>query len=129
MDNTSSFLLNGAAQANLASCAYTTMTTSQALPLTATNGSAANIDSLGTITPRSSAATSTVKPIQTVTGPDGVSYPVYTYIVLVQRTYTVLGVSTPGEWTKQVTIVVYDPRIATHVLAREVSTFDWTVSQ
>jgi len=42
MDNTSSFLLNGAAQANLASCAYTTMTTSQALPLTATNGSAAN---------------------------------------------------------------------------------------
>jgi type II secretory pathway pseudopilin PulG len=121
MDSATTFQFNGATQTNLASCAYKTMTTSQTLPLTATNGSSANIDSLGTITPMSTAATSTVKPIQTITGPDGVGYTVYTYIVLVQ--------STGGEWAKQVTIVVYDPRDTTHTLARETSIFDWTVSQ
>jgi type II secretory pathway pseudopilin PulG len=121
MDSASSFQFNGTTQTNLASCAYKTMTTAQALPLTSTNGSAANIDSLGTITPMSTAATSTVKPVQTISGPDGIKYPVYTYIVLVQPT--------GGEWTKKVTIVVYDPRDSTLVLARQVSTFDWTASQ
>jgi len=121
MDNASTFQFNGATQVNLASCAYKTMTTSQTLPLTSTNGSSANIDSLGTITPMSTSAVSTVKPVQTITGADGVGYPVYTYIVLIQ--------STGGEWAKQVTIVVYDPRDTTRKLARETSVFDWTVSQ
>jgi type II secretory pathway pseudopilin PulG len=121
MDNASTFQFNGATQVNLASCAYKTMSTSQTLPLTSTNGSSANIDSLGTITPMSTSAVSTVKPVQTITGADGVGYPVYTYIVLIQ--------STGGEWAKQVTIVVYDPRDTTRKLARETSVFDWTVSQ
>lgn len=108
-------------QANLASCAYKTMTTSQTLPLTSTNGSAANIDSLGTITPMSTSGTSTVKPVQSIVGPNGVSYTVYTYIVLIKPT--------GGEWAKQVTITVYDPRDSTKVIARETSVFDPTVSQ
>ena len=32
--------------------------------------------------------------------------------------------TTAGEWTKQVTVVVFDPRNAARVLAHEVSTFD-----
>jgi type II secretory pathway pseudopilin PulG len=119
MDGTDS---NGTfTQANLGSCAYKTMTTSQTLPLTSTNGSTANIDSLGTITPMSSSTSSTVKPVQSIVGPNGVSYTVYTYIVLVKPT--------GGEWTKQVTITVYDPRISTKVIARETSVFDPTVAQ
>jgi type II secretory pathway pseudopilin PulG len=108
-------------QGNLASCAYKTMTTGQTLPLTSTNGSTANIDSLGTITPMSNSTSSTVKPVQSIVGPNGVSFTVYTYIVLVKPS--------GGEWTKQVTITVYDPRVSTKIIARETSVFDPTVSQ
>jgi type II secretory pathway pseudopilin PulG len=119
MDGTDS---NGTfTQANLNTCAYKTMTTTQALPLTSTNGSTANIDSLGTITPMSTSTTSTVKPVQTIVGPNGSSYTVYTYIVLIKPS--------GGEWAKQVTIVVYDPRDSTHPIARETTVFDPTVSQ
>lgn len=106
---------NGAAplnQTNLASCAYVSQSTRQTLPLTSTQGSSANIDGLGMVTPPSSA----VKPVQTIAGPDGTLYTVDTYMVLVQPS--------SGEWTKQVTVVVYDPHNAARVLAREVSTFD-----
>ena len=68
------------------------------------------------VTPPSSA----VKPVQVIAGPDGTSYTVDTYIVLVQPT--------AGEWTKQVTVAVYDPHNSSRVLAREVSTFDPTVA-
>jgi type II secretory pathway pseudopilin PulG len=109
-------------QANLLSCAYKTMsTTVSPWPLTSTTGSAANIDSLGSITPMSNATTSTVKPVQSIVGPNGVSYTVYTYIVLIKPT--------GGEWAKQVTIVVYDPRLSTHALARETTVFDPSVAQ
>jgi len=99
-------------QGNLGSCAYTSQTSKLTLPLTSTQGSSANIDGLGMITPPSSA----VKPVQTIIGPGGIKYTVDTYMVLVQPT--------AGEWTKQVTVVVFDPRDATHVLAKEISTFD-----
>ncbi len=105
---------NAFGQDSLASCAYISQSTRQTLPLTSTQGSSANIDGLGMVTPPSSA----VKPVQTIAGPDGTSYTVDTYIVLVQPT--------AGEWTKQVTVVVYDPQNASRVLAREVSTFDPT---
>jgi type II secretory pathway pseudopilin PulG len=114
-------------QMDLNSCAYKTMTTSQPLPLTSINGSAANINSLGTITPMSNATSSTVKPVQPIAGPNGVSYTVDTYIVLVQPPIVVLP-TLRGEWAKQVTITVLDPRDATHVLARETSVFDPTAS-
>lgn len=97
-------------QTNLASCAYTSGTSTQALPLTSTQ----NVDTLGMVTPPPSA----VKPEQTVTGPDGQRYTVDTYIVLVQPS--------GGEWTKQVTVVVRDPIDSSKVLAREVSVFDPT---
>jgi type II secretory pathway pseudopilin PulG len=57
---------------------------------------------------------------QSVTGPDGQSYTVYTYIIMV---------SVPnGGYVKQVTIYVYDPQNSTHVLATEQSLFDPNVS-
>jgi type II secretory pathway pseudopilin PulG len=107
---------NAFGQDNLTSCAYLSQTTTQTMPLTSTQGSSANIDGLGMVTPPSSA----VKPVQVIAGPDGTSYTVDTYIVLVQPT--------AGEWTKQVTVAVYDPHNSTRVLAREVSTFDPTVA-
>jgi type II secretory pathway pseudopilin PulG len=117
-------------QDNLASCAYISQSTKQTVPLTSSQGSSANIDGLGMVTPPSSA----VKPVQTIAGPDGTSYTVDTYIVLVQPCTPTppTGQSCPdadkGEWAKQVTVVVYDPHNSTRVLAREVSTFDPTVA-
>jgi hypothetical protein len=112
---------NAFGQDNLDTCAYISQATAQTLPLTSTQGSSANIDGLGMVTPPSSA----VKPVQTIAGPDGTSYTVNTYIVLVQPA---AASATPGEWTKQVTVVVYDPHNASRVLAREVSTFDPTLA-
>lgn len=107
---------NAFGQDSLTSCAYISQSAQQTLPLTSTEGSPANIDSLGMVTPPSTA----VKPVQTIAGPDGTSYTVDTYIVLVQPT--------AGEWTKQVTVVVYDPHNSSRVLAREVSIFDPTLA-
>jgi len=116
-------------QPNLASCAYTGQSTADSsMPLmTSTEGSAANLGSRNYVTPvvnsTNCGATTTVgcpvKPVQTVLGPDNQLYTVYTYIVLVQPT--------SGEWTKQVTITVRDPKDVTRVLARESSVFDPTV--
>lgn len=96
-------------QSSLRSCAYTSGGT-LALPLT----SSQNVDTIGLVTPPPAA----VKPVQSVAGPDGTLYTVYTYVVLVQPT--------GGEWTKQVTVVVYDPHTPTKQLARETSVFDPT---
>ena len=57
-----------------------------------------------------------VEPIQTILGPDGQKYTVYTYIILVQPS--------SGEYTKQVTVVVRDPRNTAKILARESAVFD-----
>ena len=109
-------IANNFGQTDLASCAYLSAAAKQTLPLTSTQGSAANIDGLGMVTPPSTA----VKPVQTIAGPDGTSYTVDTYIVLVQPA--------SGEWTKQVTVVVYDPHNASRILAKETTIFDSTVS-
>ncbi|HEV7133356.1 MAG TPA: type II secretion system protein [Gaiellaceae bacterium] len=116
---------NFLSQINLASCAWKAQGAANqlTLPLTATQGAnnaTTGIDSLGLVTPYSSATISAVKPVQTIIGPNGLNYTVYTYIVLVQPT--------SGEYAKQVTVVVYDPRNSTHVLARETSVFDPTTS-
>jgi type II secretory pathway pseudopilin PulG len=60
--------------------------------------------------------------VQTVPGPDGKNYLVFTYIVLVQPsghnpTWT-------DTWVKQVTISVFDWRQTTKLIARETSIFD-----
>jgi type II secretory pathway pseudopilin PulG len=110
------------AQPNLLSCAWTgqaTAFTISSTGLTSTQGAnnaTTGIDSLGFITPPTSTSISTVKPVQTIAGPDGIKYTVYTYIILVQPS--------SAEWAKQVTVVVYDPRITTKVLARETAVFD-----
>jgi type II secretory pathway pseudopilin PulG len=56
------------------------------------------------------------KAVQRVTGPDGQSYTVFTYAVIVQ--------ATGGRYEKQVTVTVLDPRQPTRIIARESSTFD-----
>jgi type II secretory pathway pseudopilin PulG len=62
------------------------------------------------------------KAVQTIAGPDGVQYPVYTYIILTQPSS---GAAYSGSWVKQVTIVVRDPRNTARILARQTSLFDW----
>jgi Tfp pilus assembly protein PilV len=62
------------------------------------------------------------KAVQYVTGPDGQTYPVFVYIVLVQPS------ATSTAWVKQVTVVVRDPRNTTRVLARQTSLFDPSVA-
>jgi type II secretory pathway pseudopilin PulG len=61
------------------------------------------------------------KAVQMVVGPDGQSYPVFIYIIMVQPTGT-------SGWVKQVTVVVHDPRNSTLVLARQSSLFDPNVA-
>jgi type II secretory pathway pseudopilin PulG len=58
--------------------------------------------------------------IQTVAGPDGATYPVWTYIILTQPT----GSGYTGTYVKQVTVVVRDPRNSAKILARQTSLFD-----
>ena len=57
------------------------------------------------------------KAVQMVVGPDGQSYPVFTYIIMVQPNGS-------SGYVKQVTVVVHDPRNSTLILARQSSLFD-----
>ena len=61
------------------------------------------------------------KAVQMVVGPDGQSYPVFTYIIMVKPN----GAS---GYVKQVTVVVRDPRNSTLILARQSSLFDPNVA-
>jgi len=61
------------------------------------------------------------KAVQMVVGPDGQSYPVFTYIIMVKPSGT-------SGYVKQVTVVVRDPRNSTLILARQSSLFDPNVA-
>lgn len=61
------------------------------------------------------------KAVQMVVGPDGQSYPVFSYIIMVKPN----GAS---GYVKQVTVVVHDPRNSTLILARQSSLFDPNVA-
>jgi type II secretory pathway pseudopilin PulG len=61
------------------------------------------------------------KAVQMVVGPDGQSYPVFTYIFMVKPNGT-------SGYVKQVTVVVRDPRNSTLILARQSSLFDPNVA-
>jgi type II secretory pathway pseudopilin PulG len=60
------------------------------------------------------------KAVQSVTGPDGQGYTVFSYVVAVPVS--------SGGYVKKVTIYVYDPRNSTRVLAIEQSLFDPNVA-
>jgi type II secretory pathway pseudopilin PulG len=62
------------------------------------------------------------KAVQAVTGPDGQSYPVFVYIIMVQPN------ASSTAYVKQVTVVVRDPKNSAKVLARESSLFDPNVA-
>ena len=62
--------------------------------------------------------------VQKVTGPDGQSYPVFSYIVLLQAG----GTGWTGGYVKRVTVEVRNPRLTTQTLARESSLFDPNVA-
>ena len=64
------------------------------------------------------------KAVQYVTGPDGQSYPVFTYIVITQPS----GVSWTAGYVKQVTVSVLNPRKTTQILSRVTSYFDPNVT-
>jgi type II secretory pathway pseudopilin PulG len=61
------------------------------------------------------------KAVQLVVGPDGQSYPVCIYIIMVKPNGT-------SGYVKQVTVVVRDPRNSTLILARQSSLFDPNVA-
>jgi len=61
------------------------------------------------------------KAVQMVVGPDGQSYPVFVYIVMVKPNGS-------SGYVKQVTVVVHDPRNSANVLARQSSLFDPNVA-
>jgi type II secretory pathway pseudopilin PulG len=61
------------------------------------------------------------KAVQMVVGPDGQSYPVFTYIIMVKPNGT-------SGYVKQVTVVVRNPRDSTLILARQSSLFDPNVA-
>jgi hypothetical protein len=62
--------------------------------------------------------------VQKVTGPDGQSYPVFSYITLLQAG----GTGWTGGYVKRVTVAVRNPRATTQTLARQSSLFDPNVS-
>lgn len=64
------------------------------------------------------------KAVQYVTGPDGQSYPVFTYVIVTQPS----GTSWTAGYVKQVTVTVLNPRKTTQILARETSLFDPNVT-
>ena len=57
------------------------------------------------------------KAVQLVVGPDGQSYPVFIYIIMVKPNGS-------SGYVKQVTVIVRDPRNSTNILARQSSLFD-----
>jgi Tfp pilus assembly protein PilV len=57
------------------------------------------------------------KAVQAVVGPDGQSYPVFTYIIIMKPAGS-------SGWVKQVTVAVRDPRNSTRILAEQSSLFD-----
>jgi Tfp pilus assembly protein PilV len=61
------------------------------------------------------------KAVQMVVGPDGQSYPVFIYVVMVQPTGS-------SGYVKQVTVVVHDPRNSADILVRQSSLFDPNVA-
>ncbi|MCW2975964.1 MAG: hypothetical protein JWM06_1245 [Actinomycetia bacterium] len=73
---------------------------------------------------RTSTGIDPTQAVQKVTGPDGQSYPVFSYIVLLQAS----GTGYTGGYVKRVTVVVRDPRLTTRSLARESSLFDPNVA-
>jgi type II secretory pathway pseudopilin PulG len=67
--------------------------------------------------------------VQRVAGPDGQTYPVCTYIVMLQLSVSnAAGNVTTGGWVKQVTVDVRDPLNTSRVIARESALFDPTVA-
>jgi type II secretory pathway pseudopilin PulG len=64
------------------------------------------------------------KAVQYISGPDGQSYPVFTYIVVVQPS----GASWTAGYVKQVTVSVLNPQSTSKILARETSYFDPNVT-
>jgi type II secretory pathway pseudopilin PulG len=68
------------------------------------------------------------KAVQYVTGPDGRSYPVFSYIVVVQPQDSNPTPAWTAGYVKQVTVTVLDPSNTSRVLARETSYFDPNVS-
>jgi type II secretory pathway pseudopilin PulG len=68
----------------------------------------------------STPSTQATQAIQTINGPDGVAYPVYTYIIIVQPT----SGAAAGTFVKQVTVVVRDPRNTAKILARKTTLFN-----
>lgn len=111
-DNT----LSASAQAQLP---WATSATSQAVNTAWSGDIPTSCTPTANVTPPSSATAA----IQTVAGPNGTLFPVFTYIII-DRPAAATATTAGSTYVKQVTIVVRDPVIHTRVLAREASVFN-----
>ncbi len=93
-----------------------------AVPAYCSTGFPAAAGSLSTF--KTSTGIDPTQAVQKVTGPDGQTYPVFSYIVLLQAG----GTGYTGGYVKRVTVSVRDPRLTTRTLARESSLFDPNVA-
>ena len=67
--------------------------------------------------------TAATKAENTIAGPDGTLYPVFTYIIIDQPS-AASGTIPGSTYVKQVTVVVRDPKLHSRVLARETTVFN-----
>jgi hypothetical protein len=125
-----SYIQNGARQ-TVSYFDNTQTTAAQALmpwatsSTTGTASTAWNVDIPTSCTPTAGTTppTTATTAVQTIAGPDGARYPVFTYIIIDQP--AAATATTPGStYVKQVTIVVRDPSNHARTLAREVTVFN-----
>jgi type II secretory pathway pseudopilin PulG len=90
---------------------------------TITTGWSNDIATSCTPTAGTTPPTAATKAEQTVAGPDGTLYPVFTYIIIDQPS-AASGTIPGSTYVKQVTVVVRDPNLHSRVLARESSVFN-----
>ena len=90
---------------------------------TMTTGWSNDIATSCTPTAGTTPPTAATKAEQTVAGPDGTLYPVFTYIIIDQPS-AASGTIPGSTYVKQVTVVVRDPNLHSRVLARESSVFN-----
>jgi type II secretory pathway pseudopilin PulG len=92
---------------------------------TGTAATAWNVDVPTSCTPTAGTTppTAATQAMQTVAGPDGTRFPVFTYIIIIQPSVA-SGTIPSSTYVKQVTVVVRDANLHSRVLARETTVFN-----
>jgi type II secretory pathway pseudopilin PulG len=116
---TVSFFDKSQATATQAAAPWATSATSQSV----TTSWSGDIPTSCTPTAGTTPPTTATNAEQTIAGPDGTRFPVFTYIIIDQPS-AASGTIPGSTYVKQVTIVVRDPKLHSRVLARETTVFN-----